>query len=190
MKHRAIVTDVNDPENLFRLQARVIGFGEDDNENKNSITPWCWPCVPMAAGESGLCFMPPVGAEVWIEQVAGGAFAWTGCFWSERNKLPGAVRTPDVRVLRTPAGHEVLLDENGDVRITHATGGVIALRKNGDVDVTVDGNANVTAGGKVEVTGPVIELNGADGGVVTTKHPCIYNGAPHPVGSITVKAGG
>lgn len=188
MKYRATVTDVADPRGLGRVKARLVGWGETDADSQHNITPWMWPCVAFAADGSGVFMQPPVGAEVWAEQTADGDWAWTGAFWSERNPAPAAASAPDVRVVRTPAGHQIKLDEAGDVEVLHANGNVVALRQNGDIDVTVSGDCNVTASGKVVVDGSQIELNGTDGDVVTTAHICAYTAGPHVLGSSTVKA--
>jgi hypothetical protein len=197
-KTRGIVVDVADPKNLGRLKAALVNFGETMDDSSHNTTPWCWPCVAMATDGAGAFNMPPVDSEVWIERTAEGDFVWTGCFWSERNAIPVDASAPDVRVIRTPAGHQVKIDEAGDIEILHANGNVVALRENGDIDITVSGNANVTASGNVVVTasgkvvvdGSQIELNGSGGDIVTTKHNCAYTGGPHVLGSTTVKAGG
>lgn len=190
VKRRAVVINVDDPENYGRLTARLIGFGETDNDTQHNETPWMWPCVAFAVDGAGVFMMPPVGAEVWAEQTAEKDWVWTGCFWSGRNQLPASASAPGVRIIRTPSGHQIKLDEDGDIEIMHANGNFVALRSNGDIDVTVSGNANVTATGKVVVDGSNIELNGTLGGVVRTCDICSYTGGPHVKGSITVKAGG
>ena len=190
MKYRAVVTDVADPENLGRIKARVIGFGETDDDTKHNVTPWMYPCAAFAADGSGIFCLPPIGAEVWAEQTAEGDWVSAGGFWSGRNGIPADASAPDVRVIRTPAGHQIKIDEAGDIEILHANGNVVALRQGGDIDITVSGDANVTASGKVVVDGSNIELNGTSGGVVRTCDICAYTGGPHVKGSSTVKAGG
>ena len=189
MKYRAIVTNVSDPDNKGRILARLIGFGDTDDDTQHNETPWAWPCVALAADGCGTFMVPPIGAEVWMEQTAEGDWVWTGCFWSGRQAIPAESRAPDVRIMRTPAGHQIKMDETGDLEIMHANGNVVALRQSGDIDVTVSGACNVTASGKVVVDGSQIELNGTDGDIVTTKHICAYTGGPHVQGSTTVKAG-
>ncbi len=187
MKYRAVVTDVADPRGLGRIKARLVGWGDSDSDGKHNITPWMWPCVAFAADGSGVFMEPPVGAEVWAEQSAEGDWLWTGGFWSDRNPAP-ADASPDVRVIRTPAGHQIKLDEAGDIEITHANGNLVALRQGGNIDIIVSGDANVTATGKVVVDGSAVELNDNVFKVVTTGHICAFTGAPHVQGSSTVKA--
>jgi hypothetical protein len=187
LKYQAVVTDVNDARQLGRIKARLRGFGDG---LQYAVTPWSYPCSPLAGPGYGFFCLPQVGDEVWVEQASNGLWVWTGFFWSGRHEKPEAGEAPDVRVLRTPAGHQVKLDEAGDIEITHANGNVIALRQDGDIDVTVSGACNVTASGKVVVDGSNVELNGSLGDVVTTKHICAFTGGPHVLGSTTVKAGG
>ena len=162
MKRRATVIDVSDPEDYGRIRARVHGFGDDHNE-----TPWCWPCSALAGPSYGFFCLPQVGDEVWVEQTAEKDWVWTGFFWSGRHPKPADGAAPDVRVFRTPGGHQVKFDEAGNVEIVHGKGATIVLKPNGD-----------------------IELNGSLGNVVRTCDICAYTGAPHVKGSSTVKAGG
>jgi len=211
MKYQAVVIDVSDPRQVGRIKARLRGFGD---RSHHSNTPWCWPCVPFAGPGYGFFCLPNLGDEVWVEQAADGSWIWSGFFWSGRHDKPAEGSAPDVRVLRTPVGHQLKLDESGDVEFIHSNGDVIAMRQNGDVDIiakqnlniTVDGDASVSvqgstsinsqgdvdieAAGDARVTATKVELNGSDGDVVTTMHPCQYTGLPHGAGSATVKAGG
>ena len=189
MKSRAVVTDVADPRGLGRIKAQLVGWGDSDSDGKHNITPWMWPCVAFAADGSGVFMQPPVGAEVWAEQSTEGDWLWTGGFWSDRNPAP-ADASPDVRIIRTPAGHQIKLDETGDIEIKHANGNLVALRSSGDIDVTVSGTCNITSDGKTIVNAEAIELNGSIGKVVTTESLCSFTGAPHPQGSKNVKAKG
>lgn len=185
MKYRAVVTDVSDPRGLGRIKAQIVGWGDSDSDAKHNITPWMWPCVAFAADGSGVLMQPPVGAEVWAEQTADKDWMTAGGFWSDRNPTPAS---PGVRVIRTPAGHEIKLDETGDIEITHSNGNLVALRQGGNIDITVSGDANVSATGKVVVDGSAVELNDNVFKVVTTGHICTFTGAVHVQGSSTVKA--
>jgi len=198
VKRHATVVDVDDPKQLGRIKVELGGFGEHSGDARHRITPWCWPCTPFAGPGYGFFCLPQIGDEVWVEQAAGGEWVYTGFYWTGRNQKPADGQEPDVRVFRTPVGHQLKLDENGDVEIVHANGNVIAMRHNGDIEilstkdlnVEVAGEANITCGGKAMVTASMIELNGASGKVVTTSHICAYTGSPHVLGSATVKAGG
>src|SRR5262249_28436641 len=74
-KHRGIVTDNQDPDDLGRIRARVprlLGAVE---------TGWALPAAPYGGtSEQGLFAIPDVGASVWIEFEAGDLAypIWTG----------------------------------------------------------------------------------------------------------------
>jgi uncharacterized protein involved in type VI secretion and phage assembly len=161
MKQRAIVIDVGDPQNWGRIRAQLIGY-----DPAHSKTPWMWPCSPFAGNGFGFYFLPEVGDEVWIEKTVEGEFVFTGFAWSERKPVPtDGARAK--RVLVTPAGHRVILDDEGDITITARDDGA-------EVKIKADGT---------------ITLNGTDGDVVTTDHICAFTGYGHPKGTTKVKAG-
>ncbi|MBU0596503.1 phage baseplate assembly protein V, partial [Candidatus Bipolaricaulota bacterium] len=64
-KHRAIVTDNEDPRGLGRIRARVPEVLGDVE------TGWALPCSPYAGDGAGLYAVPDPGAGVWIEFEAG-----------------------------------------------------------------------------------------------------------------------
>jgi len=174
MKHRGVVTSVDDPKNLGRIEVSVLGF-----EEGKETTPWVWPCSPLAGDGYGFYCLPEVGDEVWVEQTAEGDWVYTGFFWSGRKPKPDD-GTKKVRLFRTPSGHQIKLDEDGNIEVSHSEGHTIILKKGGDIDL-------VTDDGDVNVVGQKIYLNGETGSrVVTTKCLCAYTGTPHPQGSDTV----
>lgn len=185
MKYQATVTSVSDPEDWGRIKVSVNAFSTDNN-----VTPWCWPCVPMAGPKFGFFFMPEVGDEVWVEKAADGSWVWTGFFWTGRNVKPSDGVAPTVRVIRTPAGHQIKLDDKGDIEILHSNGNSVTLTANGDTNIVVNGDCNVNSTGKTVVDSEAIELNGLTGKIVTTECLCMFSGAPHPQGSLNVTAKG
>lgn len=192
MKRRGIVLDVEDPRNFGRIRVELVGY-----DTKGNTTPWCWPCSPFAGPGYGFYCLPAPGDEVYVERTDEGDWVWVGFCWTERNAKP-ADGTKDVRLFRTPVGHQMKFDENGDVEIVHTNGNIIAMRSNGDVEIEATSNlniqvakeANIICGGKAIVKATIIELNGVSGKVVTTSHICAYTGSPHVLGSAIVKAGG
>ncbi len=198
VKRRAVVTEVRDPQNLGRIRVDLEGFGLSKTDPKHRMSPWCWPCTPFAGPGYGFFCLPVVGDEVWVEQAHSGEWVYTGFYWTGRNPKPPDGQEPDVRVFRTPIGHQMKFDEAGDITIVHNNGNVVALRQNGDVEIVaekdlnmqVTGNANITSQGKTVVTASNIELNGSSGKVVTTECICTMTGQPHPQGSRTVTAKG
>ena len=90
---------------------------------------WCLPCVPYAGDGAGFCFLPDVGAGVWIEFEGGdvGYPIWVGLLLVERAR--SAVRRgAGIRVIVTASGHKLIFDDDaGEVRIADSNGGTIVL---------------------------------------------------------------
>lgn len=137
MKHPAIVTTIADPKGQGRLKVHLSHAGGE--------SPWALPCVPFAGPGYGLFCLPQVGDMVWVEQSAQGQWVYVGFFWTARNQKPAA-GSSSVRTFRTPAGHELIFDESGDLTIGHSAGHSVVLRANGDIDV-IPGEGVVNLGG-------------------------------------------
>lgn len=122
-KYRGLVTDVDDPDSMGRLKARVPEVLHDGE------TAWAMPCVPYAGKDHGLVLLPEVHDGVWIEFEAGDPSrpVWSGCWWSRDEGLPASASTT-VRVLATTKGHKVVMDEDGDeITVTHPGGAEVKL---------------------------------------------------------------
>lgn len=127
-KYRGLVEDIDDPENLGRIRARVPAvFGEEPS-------PWAMPCLPFAGAQHGLSLIPEAGDGVWIEFEGGDLSRpiWSGCWWA-RDQRP----SPDgagQRLLATTAGHRILIDEDADeIRLEHPGGAKLSLTSSGIV---------------------------------------------------------
>ena len=75
-KYRGTVTNNVDPMAMARIQVMVPAVAASEQW-------WAMPCCPFAGPDIGLCLIPPVGANVWVE-FEGGDIAfpiWSGCFW-------------------------------------------------------------------------------------------------------------
>jgi len=152
-KYEGVVTDVGDPKKIGRLRARVpAALGEDVESG------WALPCVPAGGGkERGMLFLPQVGDTVWIE-FAGGDLSrpiWSGTFWGAPDSTGGAddlgsdtgAETPTgdggkeasdtLSVLKTKSGHELTLDDDGEVILLANGNGKSSIRFEQDGTVTV-----------------------------------------------------
>jgi len=108
------------------------------------------PCLPFAH-----FFVPAVGAHVWVEFEAGDPAypIWVGVWYTSNDApSPAAVSPPDNRVIQTPSGHTIEIDDKGgDERITihHKDGSLVEL-KNGTARIhastVVLDASNVTVG--------------------------------------------
>ncbi len=94
-KYRGKVLDNIDPLGQGRIIAEVPAIPA-------SITNFATPCVPYAGLEVGFFFMPPIGADVWIEFERGDPTfpVWSGCFWSP-GELPFLDPPPTTKILKT-----------------------------------------------------------------------------------------
>jgi uncharacterized protein involved in type VI secretion and phage assembly len=105
-KYMGKVTKNIDPEGLGRIRATVRVLLEDKEVG------WAMPCVPYAGDKVGMFFIPPLGANVWIEFL-GGRLAepiYSGCFWSA-NQVPDHNRDPNKKIIKTE--HVTLMIDDG-----------------------------------------------------------------------------
>ena len=82
------------------------------------------PCTPYAGSGVGFLFIPPVGANVWIEFERGDIChpIWSGCFWDgTKNKAPVIPAVPQVKVIKTDTAAITLNDLPGAGGITIET---------------------------------------------------------------------
>jgi hypothetical protein len=155
-KYRGQVIDNNDPSNLGRIKAnvpRVLGV-EDSG--------WALPAFPYGgASEQGFFAVPDVGAGVWIE-FEGGDLSypiWTGT-WFTSGAIPESAQ-PGKKVLKTKAGHKLVLDDDG---------GTLEITDSNGNSVTMDSSTVKVAAGnatKVVIDAPQIEL------VADSTHPVV-----------------
>jgi hypothetical protein len=95
-KYRGKVTDNRDPEGLGRIRALVPDVIGDEEIG------WALPSAPYAGDGVGFLFIPPIGANVWIEFEKGNPDnpIWVGCFW-DRGQTPKIPANPDVKLIKT-----------------------------------------------------------------------------------------
>lgn len=111
-KYRGTVQDRDDPEQLGRLRLKVPSLLGD------AVTGWAWPVAPFAGAGYGFLFIPQIGDVVWVEFAEGELEhpLWVGAAWAKpggTSEVPELARAsyPHQHVLRTPAGHTILLDD-------------------------------------------------------------------------------
>lgn len=146
-KHRGLVVENADPEQLGRLRVRVPSVLGPD-----VVTGWAMPCVPYGgAADQGFLFIPERGAGVWVEFEEGDLEfpIWVGTFWSKpggESELPkpneadgseqGSVQDPPTRkIIKTKRGHTLQFeDADGDemvIVVDGVNGHVITMDKDG-----------------------------------------------------------
>jgi hypothetical protein len=124
--YAATVTRVDDPGHRGRIMVSVPSvFGMDAPE----LEMWAMPCFPAAH-----FFVPDVGDHVWVafENADPGAPVWLGEWYSVGSAPPEADGSPPLqRVVRTAAGHRVLLDDTAGaerVIVEDAAGSKLEMR--------------------------------------------------------------
>lgn len=165
-----IVTDNQDPEGLGRVRVRFPWLSEGDASH------WARVAVAMAGHARGLFLLPEVDDEVLVAFEHGrpeSAYV-LGALWNGADKPPGDPAThKDIRMLRSRAGHEIVLDDTkGAERVTVSAGkdaGKIVIdMTNGSITVTGDKQlvlactGQITIGGdraKIAITGSELTVN-------------------------------
>jgi hypothetical protein len=161
-KYRGIVTNVDDPEHIARLKARVPEVLGDIE------SPWALPCAPYSGDGMGVYTIPSVGAGIWIEFEAGDPSRpiWAGCWWG-KNQLPEDVKgngvTPAVKIIRTEQGMMLSMDDSGqEISLSDSDGNNIL-----SIEIQV-GKITVKGASKAVVEAPQIEL------VENAMHPVVF----------------
>ncbi len=151
-KYRGTVTDNDDPDGLARIMAQVPAvMGETE-------VGWALPAFPFAGQGHGLVMLPELGSMVWIEFEAGNLNypIWTGCFF-----LPGQRPTPDTtgaRVIVTPSGHELVLDDDDStVRLKHS-GGATCEMTGSDITLSIGGSKIVLSNTAITINDGVLKI--------------------------------
>ena len=161
-KYRGLVVDVQDPNNLGRLRARVPEVLQDVE------TGWALPAAPYAGDGVGSWTIPPVGAGVWIEFEAGDVSRpiWSGCWWASDQRpenQDGSKAVPSLKIVRSEQGLLVSLDDQSQtIAVSDSNGANIVKIEVQKGQITVKGAT------KVVVEAPQIEL------VENATHPVVF----------------
>jgi len=137
--YKGQVTAVDDPEGLGRIKAKVKGvIGEDFETN------WAAPKSAFGGDDAGLWMPPEVGDDVWMEFQHGDKNAplWVGYYWPLEAKPPSEA-TVNKRMFKSKAGHYIIFDDDAKE---------IKVLSVGDMDITVEGNAELLVKGNVSGT--------------------------------------
>jgi Type VI secretion system/phage-baseplate injector OB domain len=127
-KFPATVVDNNDKKGLGRITVKVPEvFGDE-------TTGWCLPSMPYVGVKAGLVAIPDLNALVFVEWPGGDTTRtpiWSGGYWADGDGVPGA--GPKSFLIVTPAGHQVLIQDDGDqpIVIQAVSGAKATLDKNG-----------------------------------------------------------
>jgi len=185
-KYRATVVDNMDPQKRGRLRLQIPSVLADQQSD------WALPCMPYGGiTGQGMFMIPDIDAQVWMEFEEGDINRpiWVGTFWQQEDDVPeDAVKDrPTTRMLQTTSGHilqfddeegeerfrlfhpaeaEMVIDKDGTVTVTDASGGKITMDAASSEIIIEDANGNIItmdgSGTKVEdANGNVIEMAAA-----------------------------
>ncbi|MET9901709.1 phage baseplate assembly protein V [Streptomyces sp. NPDC006446] len=137
---RAEVTDNIDLTSQGRVQLKFPTIPD--------IEPWAPVCAPFAGDGYGLWCIPQVGDVVVVAFEHGdmGSPVVIGSVWDMRNGPPVDLPTDAVskRVLKTPMGHELVLDDQlAEITLTHLAGHKITMTTDGITIELAQGVASV-----------------------------------------------
>lgn len=165
-KYRGVVEDNQDPQKKGRLKVNVPDVM--GNLAAEDIT-WARPCIPYAGPDVGFFFIPPVGAQVWVEYEGGDPDypIWTGCFWGDNDDPPvprdaAAEDLPNLKVLKTSTGSLTFNDSDQEPSLTieFTQGGeaaTVVIDTNG-IEITYRQDRIRLSGSKVSINGNALEV--------------------------------
>jgi uncharacterized protein involved in type VI secretion and phage assembly len=151
---RGVVTDNFDLSMQGRVKVKFPTIPD--------IEPWAAVCAPFAGDGYGLYCMPQID-DVVIVAFENGDLDWpvvVGSVWDVSNRppvdLPSDARNK--RVLKTPNGHEVVLDDlELSITVTHLAGHTLTMKAD-SISLELSegmGSLTLTLPGKVELQGAV-----------------------------------
>ena len=171
--HLAEVVDLNDPDNLNRVQLRLYNF---DGVDGHDGAIWARVAVPFAGDNRGTFFIPDVGDEVMVIFVNGDPRhpIVVGGLWNGSDTAPESISGGRniKKVIRSKNGVKVTLeDQDGQEKfIAETPGGQKVTLKDGPGAVTIeDSNGNsikletagitITASAKVTINASQVAVS-------------------------------
>jgi phage baseplate assembly protein gpV len=167
------VINLLDPMLLGRVQVQLPFIDSLD------LSPWARIAVPMAGIAHGTYFIPNIGDEVLVAFEHGDVNApyVIGSLWNAMAPPPLPSPVPQIRMIRTPAGNQIVFTEvpptitiltpSGQT-IVMSSAGIQILSGANVINMTPDGvtitgtpNLNLTASGSINITAPNVTINGA-----------------------------
>ncbi len=154
----AVVTNVDDEENLGRVKLKYPWMAEDAESD------WARLAIVGGGPEAGLVAIPAVGDEVLVA-FAHGDFNQPyvlGGLWNGKHKLPPETKKaskgekPLVREWRSRSGHFIAMHDNVDkkIQIKTARGYMVTLDdKNKNIAISGPGNLKINMNSEITIEG-------------------------------------
>jgi len=179
------VVDVVDPLMLGRVQVQIPSIDATDR------SAWALIATPAAGTASGFYWIPEVQDEVLVAFEHGDLSApyVVGCLWSAVEVPPLPSPLAKMRVLRTPAGHQIMFTETPpSIVITLAgmvqsiimnsagiqiiAGANVIKMTNDGITINAAATLNLVAASALNLTAPNITLNGSAATTVQSGGTC------------------
>lgn len=176
----ALVTDLEDPDGLGRVEIELPGLGEAGAD----VRAWATLLSPYADDDQGLQMLPEVGSQVVVGFEAGDPRRpyIVGAAWNGREALPETpTASNDKRLIQSRAksrlefddtagaakvtismqsGHTVVLDDAAsEVLVQHQNGSSIRIDAAGTITITANATVDVNASA-VNVHAPIATFDG------------------------------
>jgi phage baseplate assembly protein gpV len=181
-----------DPLMLGRVQVQLPSIDGLD------LSPWARVATPAASLASGIYWIPNLEDEVLVAFENGEVHApyIIGCLWSAVMVPPLPSPLPQIRMIRTPLGNQIVFTEAPPtITITTASltqsivmtpAGIQIIAGANLINMTPDGitisgtpNLNLVASGQITITAPNVVVTGAAStSVGSPASPCLINGLP------------
>lgn len=181
-----VVTDNQDPDGLARVRVRLSW------QEQGATSFWARTAMPMAGKGRGFYVVPDIGDEVLVtaEQGNPSRLYVLGVLWNGKDLPPAANDDGknNTRLLKTRSGHELRFNDDDAApeievkladgkRLTFHQDGITLddARKNSITISSADSTVTITAGQKLRLEAPQIEIrtqgtmNLDSGGTLTVK---------------------
>ncbi len=186
------VINILDPLLLGRVQVQIPAI---DDLN---LSPWARVAAPAASLASGFYWIPSIEDEVLVafEQGDVNAPYIIGCLWSAIMVPPLPSPVPQIRMIRTPLGNQIIFTEapptititTADLlqSIVMSPAGIQIIAGANIINMTPDGisiagtpNINLVASASISITAPAVTITGAaTTSVGSPASPTIVSGLP------------
>jgi len=186
------VIDLLDPLMLGRVRVQLPAIDALD------LSPWARVAMPAASLASGMYWLPNIEDEVLVVFERGDLQApyVIGCLWSAVMVPPLPSPVPQIRLLRTPTGNQIMFTEAPpSITINTATMlqsivltpvGIQIIAGANVINLTPDGitisgtpNVNLVASGQITIAAPNVVVAGAATTTVgSPASPCVISGLP------------
>lgn len=182
------VRNLLDPMALGRVQVEIPSLC-------NELSAWARVAAPMAGGAHGMYFIPDIGDEVLVAFENGDLHApyVMGSIWHGGSPPPIPTPLMQVRMIRTPAGHEIsMADLLGTITIKTSTNQSIVMSRTGiqmiagpnivdltpkGISITTTGDLNISAT-SFTVDAGTVSINGKASAEFKSPLACKVSGQP------------